>query len=108
MTATHAHALTVTDTVQDNFLVTGIVISTAVNVALKMAFENKTAGTNLSLCAGSPADFQAQKCTIILSNSGEPGFQFLTIIDTKKLSGKDIYVINNSPTKPATFSLTVE
>lgn len=106
--ATQAQALTITDTVQDGFLVTGTEISTGMKVALKMAFENKTAGTNLSLCAGSSADFQARKCTIILSSSGGPGFQFLTITDTSKLSGKHIYVINNGPVKPASFSLTVE
>jgi len=36
------------------YLVTGVSVDTAANMVLKLAFENNTAGTNLSLCAGFP------------------------------------------------------
>jgi len=103
-----AHALTITDGLNDKFLVTSIPISTKVNTTLKLSFENKTSGTNLSLCAGSAVDFNAKKCATSISGSGGPGFMFLTIVDTKTLAGKHLYVINNGPAKSANFSLTVE
>ena len=103
-----AHALTITDGLSDKFLVTSIPIATKVNATLKLSFENKTSGTNLSLCAGSDVDFNAKKCTTILSSSGGPGFIFLTITDTQTLAGKHVYVINNGPAKSANFSLVVE
>ena len=103
-----AHALTITDGLNDKFLVTGSPIASKVNTTLKLSFENKTVGTNLSLCAGSDVDFSAKKCTTVLSGSGGPGFIFLTITDTQTLAGKHLYVINNGPAKSANFSLVVE
>ncbi len=104
----HAIGFTITDTVGDKFLVTGRLISATTPAVLKLKFENNTAGTNLSLCLGTAADFVAGTCPTELSSSGGPGFQFLTIVDTPQLSGNHIYVINNGPVTPATFSVTVE
>jgi hypothetical protein len=67
-----------------------------------------TAGTNLELCAGTGADFAAGTCPVRLSDSGGPGFVFLTIVDTPALSGKIIYVIRAVGIAAATFRLTVE
>jgi hypothetical protein len=60
------------------------------HTVLKIAFENNAGGTNLALCAGTDADFAAGTVGLQLSDSGGPGFQLLTIIDTNKLSGKII------------------
>ncbi len=103
-----AFGFTIVDTVGDKFLVTGMSISATTPVVLKLKFENNTAGTNLSLCAGTAKDFLHGICATQLSSSGGPGFQFLTIVDTPQLSGLDVYVINNGPATPATFTLTIE
>jgi hypothetical protein len=75
---------------------------------LKMVFENKTAGTNVALCAGTMDELAQGKCSIRLSDSGGPGFQFLTIIDAKALAGKAIYAMRMVGTAPAQFELTIE
>jgi hypothetical protein len=90
------------------YLVSGSPVTTTTAAVLKMSFENTTAGTNLALCAGSSADFAAAKCTVRLSDSGGPGFVFLTIVDTPALSGKFIYVLREVGTATASFRLTVE
>ena len=107
-TAHQAFGFTITDTVGDKFLVTGLVISAKTPGLFKLKFENNTAGTNLSLCSGTVEDFLAGICALQLSGSGGPGFQFLTIVDTPQLSGTHIYVINNNPSILATFTLTIE
>ena len=43
-----------------------------------------------------------------LSDSGGPGFQFLTIIDTHKLSGKVIFVRREVGSADSQFALTIE
>lgn len=90
------------------YLVTGIPIDTKTHTVLKIVFENKTAGTNLGLFAGTDADFAAGTGGLQLSGSGGPGFQFLTIIDTHKISGKILYVLRQVGTADSVFSLTVE
>jgi hypothetical protein len=90
------------------YLVSGMPVTTATHAVLKLAFENNTPGTNLSLCAGSDADFAAGTAGITLSDSGGPGFKFLTIIDTRALSGKIIYVLRAVGTADAQFTLTVD
>jgi len=52
----------------------------------------------------SPLAAAACNCRI----SGGPGFIFLTIIDTHKLSGKIIYVLRAVGTADSQFSLTVD
>src|SRR2546430_10163473 len=74
------------------YLVTGMPVGKPLNALLKITFENNTAGTNLALCAGSTADFDAGSTGLIISDSGGPGFQFLTIINAKQISDKVIYV----------------
>src|SRR5215470_13250906 len=67
------------------YLVSGMPVTTTTATVLKLSFENKTSGTNLELCAGTPADFASGTCSIRLSDSGGPGFVFLTITDTSQL-----------------------
>lgn len=74
---------------------------------LKLTFENNTAGTNLSLCAGTDANFSAGTAGIVLSGSGGPGFIFLTIVDTHKLAGQIIYVLRQVGSAVSEFTLPV-
>ena len=90
------------------YLVTGIPVNTTIHAVLKLAFENNTAGTNLSLCTGTDADFAAGATGTLLSDSGGPGFKFLTIIDTHALAGQIIYVLREVGTADAQFTLTVD
>ena len=85
---------TITGTVESTgkYLITGSPVNTTTAAVLKLSFENTTAGTNLELCAGSSADFGAGTCAVRLSDSGGPGFVFLTIVDTPAISGKFIWV----------------
>ena len=109
--ARNAQAFTViTGTVQaaGKYLVTGLPVTTTTAAVLKLSFEDTTPGTNLELCAGTPADFIAGTCAIRLSDSGGPGFTFLTIVDTPAISGKVIYVIRAVGSAAATFVLTID
>lgn len=90
------------------YLVTGAPVTTTATTVLKLSFENKTPGTNLELCAGAAADFAAGTCALRLSDSGGPGFVFLTITDTAQLSGKFIWVQRVVGIAAATFELIVE
>lgn len=83
-------------------------MDTKTHTVLKLAFENNTAGTNLSLCAGTNANFAAGTAGITLSDSGGPGFKFLTIIDTNLLSGQLIYVLRQVGSASSEFTLTVD
>jgi hypothetical protein len=102
--------ITITDTVgaSGKFLLTGMPVDGKVPAWLKISFENKTAGTNLALCAGSMADFNAGNSGLRLSDSGGPGFQFLTLIDASKLSGMVIYVLREVGTANSNFTLVIE
>lgn len=60
-----------------------------------------------SLC-GTDADFAAGTVGLQLSDSGGPGFQFLTIIDTNKLSGKIIYVLRAVGSTDSQFTINIE
>ena len=109
--ARNAQALTViTGTVgaSGKYLVTGSPVTTTTAAVLKLSFEDTTPGTNLELCAGTSADFIAGSCAIRLSDSGGPGFTFLTIVDTPAISGKLIYVIRAVGSASATFVLTID
>jgi hypothetical protein len=101
---------TITGTVEaaGKYLLTGAPVTTTTATVLKLSFENTTPGTNLELCAGTGADFIAGTCPTRLSDSGGPGFVFLTIVDTPAISGKIIYVIRVVGTAAATFRLTIE
>lgn len=83
-------------------------MNSTVNAVLKISFENKTSGSNLALCAGTAAQFSANTCGTQLSDSGGPGFMFLTIVDTSAISGKVIYVLREVGTIASTFQLTIE
>jgi hypothetical protein len=102
--------ITITGTVGNSgkYLVTGIPVDTQVRAVLKLAFENNTAGTNLGLFAGTDAQFQSGVGGMQLSDSGGPGFQFLTIIDTEFLSGKIIFVRREVGSANSQFTLTID
>lgn len=75
---------------------------------LKLVFENKTPGTNLSLHAGSLPEFNSGAPGQRLSDSGGPGFMFLTITDVHTLAGKFLYVMRDVGSTDATFELNLE
>jgi hypothetical protein len=102
--------ITITGTVGSSgkYLVTGIPIDTESHAILKMTFENNTAGTNLGLFAGATAEFAAGTGGTQLSDSGGPGFTFLTIIDVHKLSGQVIFVRRLVGSTDSVFTLTVD
>ena len=101
---------TVTGTVGSTgkYLLTGIPVDTQASTVLKITFENNTSGTNLGLFAGTIADFSSGNGGTQLSDSGGPGFQFLTLIDANKLSGKVIFVRREVGSEDSEFTLTVE
>ena len=110
VTAKQAFAVTtITGTVgiSGKYLVTGAPVSATTGL-LKLSFGNHTAGTNLELCAGTTADFSAGTCAMTLSDSGGPGFTFLTIIDAAKLSGKILFVLRAVGAVNSQFALSVE
>lgn len=90
------------------YLVTGMPVDTHIHSVLKIAFENNTSGVNLGLYAGTDAEFSSGTGGIRLSDSGGPGFQFLTIVDTHRLSGKIIFVRREVGTADAQFTLRIE
>jgi hypothetical protein len=47
-------------------------------------------------------------CPTRISDSGGPGFVFLTIVDAASLNGKLLYVIRVVGINPASFKLTIE
>jgi hypothetical protein len=90
------------------YLVTGMAVDTKTHTVLKLMFENLTSGTNLALFAGTDAEFAAGTGGLRMSDSGGPGFMFLTIVDTHKISGKVIYVVREVGSADSQFSLTVD
>jgi hypothetical protein len=102
--------ITITGTVGSSgkYLVTGIPIDTQTHAVLKMVFENRTSGTNLGLFAGTDADFASGSGGLELSDSGGPGFQFLTIIDSHKLAGQIIFVRREVGSADSQFALTID
>ena len=101
---------TITGTVGSTgkYLVTGTPVTTTAVTVLKLSFENKTSGTNLELCAGTAAEFSAGTCGTQLSDSGGPGFVFLTITDTSQLSGKIIFVLRAVGITSSNFAFTID
>jgi hypothetical protein len=90
------------------YLVTGSPVNSTAAIPLKLSFEDNTPGTNLQLCAGTMAQFTSGVVGIQLSDSGGPGFVFLTAIDAAKLNGLVIYVLHAAGTVNANFTLTVD
>ncbi len=103
-------AVSLTDTVggSGKFLVTGAAVNATAPGRVKIVFSNLTAGTNLQLCAGTPADFAAGNCAVALSGSGGPGFTFLTIVEAATLNGKILFVKRAVGAAAAKFALTIE
>src|SRR5438128_991612 len=86
-----AEPLTITGSVDYKYLISSMATSTTTSTLLKIAFENNTSGTNLSLCAGTLSDFAAATCPMRISTSGAPGFRFLALLDAAQLNGKYFY-----------------
>jgi hypothetical protein len=107
-TAAAAVAISGTVGASGKYLVTGMPVTGTAPAMIKLTFENRTAGTNLELCAGTTADFGTGACPMSLVSSGGPGFRFLTIVDMATLSGKVLYVKRAVGTATSTFVLTVE
>ena len=101
--------ITITGTVGSSgkYLVSGIPVDASAPAVLKFSFENNTSGTNLSLFAGTTAQFTGTGGTL-LSDSGGPGFIFLTIIEAKKLNGNVIFVRRSVGTADSKFTLVVD
>lgn len=68
--------VTVTGVANPQYLISGMPVISEGDAVLKMIFENKTPGTNISLCAGTMDDFAQEKCSMHLSGAGGPGFGF--------------------------------
>jgi hypothetical protein len=102
--------ITITGTVgpSGKYLVTGTPVTTTAHTVLKIAFENNTAGTNLALVAGTVAQFTSGTGGTQLSDSGGPGFQFLSIVDTQSLAGQVLFVRRLVGAANAQFLLTIE
>jgi hypothetical protein len=102
--------ITITGTVGSSgkYLVTGIPVDTESHAILKMTFENNTAGTNLALFVGTAAEFTSGTGGTQLSDSGGPGFTFLTITDAHKLSGQVIFVRRVVGSADSLFTLTLD
>jgi len=83
-------------------------VDTTTSALLKITFENNTSGANLELCAGTDAMFAAGTVGLRLSDSGGPGFRFLTIIDAQKLSNQVIYVLRAVGTANSNFTINIE
>jgi len=106
--AQDANALTITGTTGAKYLVSGSAVNSTGMGVLRFSFENLTAGTNLSLCAGTLAEFASGTCGAELASSGGPGFTFLAIQDAAKLNGKYIYVIRNVGSEASVFTIVLE
>ena len=102
--------ITVTGTVGSSgrYLVTGIPVDATTLAVLKFSFENNTSGTNLSLFAGTTAQSTSGTGGTLLSDSGGPGFVFLTIIEAQKLNGNVIFVRRSVGTANSKFTLVVD
>jgi hypothetical protein len=90
------------------YLVTGMPVNATTPAVLKMSFENNTSGTNLSLVAGTTAEFTSGTGGTLLSDSGGPGFVFLTIIEAHKLNDRVIFVRRSVGTAVSEFTLVVD
>jgi hypothetical protein len=90
------------------YLVSGIPVDATTPAVLKLSFENNTSGANLSLFAGTTAQFTSGSGGTLLSDSGGPGFIFLTIIEAQKLNGNVIFVRRSVGTADSKFTLVVD
>lgn len=102
--------VTITGTVgtTGKYLVTGMPVNSQAHVPLKITFENNTGGTNLALWAGTDADFAAGNKGTRLSDSGGPGFRFLTIVDAVTLNSKLLYVQREVGSANSQFTINIE
>lgn len=90
------------------YLISGMPGIVSGDAVLRILFETRTPGTNVELCAGTADDFAQGECPIPLSDSGGPGFRFLTVIDASVLAGKILYAIREVGSEPAQFALMID
>jgi hypothetical protein len=102
--------ITITGTVgpAGKYLVTSVPVHSKMDAVLKIVFENNTVGTNLGLFAGTTAEFVSGAGGTQLSDSGGPGFQFLTIVDVASLVGLQLFVRRLVGALASNFTLTVD
>ncbi len=86
---------------------TGAPVSLPPNVPVKIVFECNTAGVDLALVFGTPAQFAAGTGTQI-SGAGEPGLQFLTMLDSSQLAGQSLWVRRDLGTANAAFTVWID
>jgi hypothetical protein len=102
--------ITITGTVGSSgkYLVTSIPVKSNIDAVLKLSFENNTSGTNLALFAGTGAQFASGTGGTQISDSGGPGFRFLTITDTATFSGLELFVRRVVGSADSKFTLVVD
>jgi hypothetical protein len=103
-----AYTLESATDVSGKFLLTGSAVNTKTSSLLKITFYGLTQGSALLLCAGTIAQFNTDKCGTELSVAVGSGPALLTLVDTATLNGKQIYVLLNAGSNPASFSVTIE
>jgi hypothetical protein len=93
-----------------HYVVTGAPVSLPPNVPVKIIFECNTAGVNLSLEFGTPAQFAslASGAGTQVSGSGAPGLQFLTMLNSSQLAGQILWVSRTAGTANAAFTLWID
>ena len=107
--ARNAGALTINGTVSNQkYLLTGSAVKVTANAVLKISFETTSAGDNLSLCAGSIAEFARWHLRHTTERLRRTGFRFLTILDAASLNGKQLYILKNVGINLASFTFTIE
>lgn len=104
-------AVVITGTVGSSgkYLVSGAPISVKKEDGIiKITFESRTAGSNLSLCVGTLENFDSNTCASELVSSGGAGFVFLSIVDVEELNGKVFFVKRNVGSGNSEFTITME
>jgi hypothetical protein len=104
-----ASAITITGATDAKALVSASpVAAPAATTVLKISFQTNTAGTNLSFCAGTIADYNAGNCPMLLGASGGVSFQSLAVVEASQLNGKALYVLRKVGTVNAKYTLIIE
>lgn len=88
--------------------VTSLPVASQAHIPLKITFESNTAGSGLSLWAGSVGDFEMGSAGTNLSGSGGPGFTFLTIINVADLNGQMLWVQRDTGSGDSLFTIDIE
>ena len=103
-------AVTYTGTVPavGKYVISPAPLNITTHAVLKITFQNLASGTNLSLCAGTIAQYSAKQCGTQLGISGGGGYTSLTIIDAANLNGMTLYVLREVGAANSNFTMTIE